>query len=249
MLFPPQLDEYIPQNHLARVVDLFVESLDMAALGIRENNQETGRASYDLKVMMKLSLYGYSQGGRSSRRLERLTYKNTAHMWLTGNLHPDYRRIARFRQQNLSVTREILKKTLELYRTVDGELAEVVFADGTKVFANVSDDATVTEEKIKRLEGVANRILKEEKDCAACSLQSGCYQKKVRSYGRQVMVLDDREFLECYEDVIGVIKSCLGFRRFLLKWLAKVRGAWNLMVVAYNLIKFPGCVSRLLAYA
>ncbi|MEO0069056.1 MAG: transposase [candidate division WOR-3 bacterium] len=164
MLFPPQLDEWIPQNHPARVVDLFVDSLDMAALGIRENNQETGRPSYDPKLMMKLLLYGYSQGERSSRKLERLTYENTAYIWLTGNLHPDYRTIARFRQQNISVMRELLKKTLEFYQAVDVALAEVVFADGTKVFANASDDATITEEKIRGLEEVASRILKEAED-------------------------------------------------------------------------------------
>jgi hypothetical protein len=82
-------------------------------------------------------------------------------MWLTEGLHPDYRTIARFRQKNISVMKKLLRKTIELYQDIGVEFDGIAFADGTKIFANASDDATVTEEKIAKLEQLAERILAE----------------------------------------------------------------------------------------
>ncbi len=96
-------------------IDYFVEALSMEELGIEEKNEETGRPSYSPRVMLKILLYGYSEGGRSSRRLERLSYENIAYIWLTGNLYPDYRAIARFREKNIGAMNGLLKKTIELY--------------------------------------------------------------------------------------------------------------------------------------
>jgi transposase len=161
MLFPPVLDEWLHKHHPVRIIDLFVESIDASALGIIENNDVNGRPSYDPKLILKLLLYGYSEGERSSRKLERLTYENVAFMWLTESLHPDYRTIARFRQRNITVMKELLRKTIELYQRVGVEFNGIAFADGTKIFANASDDATMTEEKIRKLEQLAEKILAE----------------------------------------------------------------------------------------
>lgn len=161
MLFPPILDEWLPKNHPARMIDFFVESFDTNTLGIVENNEVTGRPSYNPKAVLKLLLYGYSYGERSSRKLERLSYENVAFMWLTEGLHPDYRTIARFRQKNISAMKELLRKTIELYQNVGVEFSGIAFADGTKIFANASDSATVTEEKIAKLEQLAEKILAE----------------------------------------------------------------------------------------
>jgi len=161
MLFPPILDEWLPKNHPARIIDLFVESIDTKILGVVENNETTGRPSYSPKVILKLLLYGYSEGERSSRKLERFTYENIAFMWLIESLHPDYRTIARFRQKNITVMKELLRKTIELYQNVGVEFNGIAFADGTKIFANASDDATMTEEKIGKLEQLAEKILAE----------------------------------------------------------------------------------------
>ena len=161
MLFPPLLDEWLPRHHPARIIDLFVESIDPKALGIVENNDVTGRPSYSPKKILKLLLYGYSEGERSSRKLERLTYENIAFMWLIETLHPDYRTIARFRQKNITVMKELLRKTIELYQNVGVEFNGIAFADGTKIFANASDDATMTEKKIAKLEQLAEKILAE----------------------------------------------------------------------------------------
>lgn len=67
LLFPPIIEDWIPQTHPARIIDLFVESLNTKTLGIEENNDLTGRPNYEPKLLLKIILYGYSNGERSSR--------------------------------------------------------------------------------------------------------------------------------------------------------------------------------------
>jgi transposase len=164
LLFPPIIEDWIPQTHPARIIDLFVESLDPKSLGVVENNDFTGRPNYSPKLLLKIILYGYSNGERSSRVLERKTYEDIAYIWLTGNLHPDYRTIARFRQNNISALKSLLKETLRLYETVGIDFDGIIFSDGTKVYANANDKNIATPEKIQKLEKIAEAILNEAKD-------------------------------------------------------------------------------------
>lgn len=164
LLFPPIIEDWVPQTHPARIIDLFVESLDTKTLGIEENNDLTGRPNYEPKLLLKIILYGYSNGERSSRVLERKTYEDVAYIWLTGNLHPDYRAIARFRQNNISALKALLKETLRLYETVGIDFDSIIFSDGTKVYANANDKNIVTLERIQKLEKLAEAILNEAGD-------------------------------------------------------------------------------------
>lgn len=164
LLFPPIIEDWIPQTHPARIIDLFVENLDPKTLGIVENNDLTGRPNYEPKLLLKIILYGYSNGERSSRVLERKTYEDIAYIWLTGNLHPDYRTIARFRQNNISALKALLKETLRLYETVGIDFDGIIFSDGSKVYANANAKNIATIEKLQKLEELAERILNEAGD-------------------------------------------------------------------------------------
>ena len=98
-LFPASLEELIPQEHFCRVIDAFVNRLDMQKLGfIRAEAAETGRPGYDPRDLLKLYLYGYLQQIRSSRRLENECRRNVELMWLLGRLCPDHKSIAEFRR-------------------------------------------------------------------------------------------------------------------------------------------------------
>src|SRR6266849_10224545 len=98
-LFPATLEELIPQDHVWRVIDAFVDRLDMAGLGFeRADPAETGRPGYDPRDLLKLYLYRYLQQIRSSRRLENECRRNVELMWLLGRLCPDYKTIAEFRR-------------------------------------------------------------------------------------------------------------------------------------------------------
>ena len=100
-LFPLTLEELIPGDHVCRVIDAFVDRLDMAGLGFeRAEAAETGRPGYDPRDLLKLYLYGYLQQIRSSRRLESECRRNIELMWLLGRLAPDHKTIAEFRRMH-----------------------------------------------------------------------------------------------------------------------------------------------------
>jgi transposase len=89
-LFPSTLDELIPDDHVCRVIEAFVNRLDMSELGfVRAEPAETGRPGYDPRMLLKLYLYGYLQQVRSSRRFEAECQRNLEVMWLLGRLVPD----------------------------------------------------------------------------------------------------------------------------------------------------------------
>ena len=98
-LFPVVLDDLVPPDHMCRVVDAFVEQLNMDKLGFeRAQAAKTGRPGYDPRALLKLYLYGYLNQIRSSRRLEAECIRNVELMWLLGRLYPDHKSIAEFRR-------------------------------------------------------------------------------------------------------------------------------------------------------
>jgi len=100
-MFPVTLEELIPQDHLCRVIEAFVERMDMAGLSFeRAEAAETGRPGYDPRDLLKLYLYGYLQQVRSSRRLEAECKRNVEVMWLVGRLQPDRRPECREKQHS-----------------------------------------------------------------------------------------------------------------------------------------------------
>ena len=108
-MLPPTIEEYVGEKDPVRVYDAFVEALDMGELGIEVDENKVGNSAYEPKAMLKLLIYGYSYGWRSSRKLERALHHNVSFMWLTGGLKPDHKTIANFRREN----KEALKKVLE----------------------------------------------------------------------------------------------------------------------------------------
>ena len=101
-LFPQSVDEYISTDAPVRAYDVIVDSLDFDALGIEVNSHKVGCPQYDPIVMLKLLVYGYSYGIRSSRKLEREIHYNLSFIWLAGGLKPDHKTIAEFRRKNKS---------------------------------------------------------------------------------------------------------------------------------------------------
>ncbi|UCE77613.1 MAG: transposase, partial [Gammaproteobacteria bacterium] len=99
-LFPERLDDYIAEESAVRVIDVFVDELDLSGLGFRTEPSDTGRPGYDPAMMLKLFIYGYLNRVHSGRRLEREAQRNVELMWLTGRLAPDFKTIADFRKDN-----------------------------------------------------------------------------------------------------------------------------------------------------
>ena len=158
-LFPSTLDELIPADHVCRVIDAFVDRLDMAALGFeRAEPEETGRPGYDPRDLLKLYLYGYLQQVRSSRRLENECRRNVEAMWLLHRLMPDHKSIAEFRRMHSEAVSEAGAELIQFARSLGLVRGEWVAIDGSK-FRAVSSVGSVRErEAVKRyLESLWNQ--------------------------------------------------------------------------------------------
>ena len=166
ILFPQSIDEYIPQDSPVRAYDVFVDTLDFEQLGIEIEPGKVGCPQYDPKIMLKLLVYGYSYGVRSSRKLERETHYNLSFIWLTGGVKPDHKTIAEFRRNNKSALTKVLKQCARL--CIDLGLIEgnTLFVDGSKFRANASIGNIWTKEKgLKHLEKIDNRITEILSEC------------------------------------------------------------------------------------
>lgn len=140
-LLPECLDDYIGEDNPVRVVDAFVEELDLHALGFEgADPAATGRPSYHPSVLLKLYIYGYLNRIQSSRRLEREAQRNVELMWLTGRLAPDFKTIADFRRGNGVGIRNVCRKSIVLCRQLNLFSEGVVAIDGSKFKAVNSRD-------------------------------------------------------------------------------------------------------------
>lgn len=132
-MFPVSLDELLPEDHPARVIEAYVASLKLLELGFeRALAQATGRPGYDPADLLKLYLYGYLNRIRSSRRLERECQRNVELMWLLGRLAPDFKTIADFRKDNGAAFVRVCGAFVQFCREaelVDGDLVAI---DGSK---------------------------------------------------------------------------------------------------------------------
>ena len=149
-LLPECLDDYIGEDNPVRVIDVFIEELDLTGLGFDGvAPADTGRPAYHPAVMLKIYVYGYLNRLQSSRRLERETQRNVELMWLIGRLTPDFKTIADFRKDNGEAIRRVCRQFVELSRQL-GLLGEAVVAiDGSKFKAVNNRDKNFTPHKLK----------------------------------------------------------------------------------------------------
>jgi transposase len=114
-LLPESLDDYVSDTNPVRVVDVFVNELDLAKLGFDGVIPAvTGRPAYHPAILLKIYIYGYLNRVQSSRRLEREAQRNVELMWLTGRLMPDFKTIANFRKDNSKATRGVCRQFVVL---------------------------------------------------------------------------------------------------------------------------------------
>jgi transposase len=150
LLFPERLDDWIGEENPVRVIDAFVEELDLKGLGFEGAvPAETGRPAYDPATLLKIYIYGYLNRVQSSRRLEREAQRNIEVVWLTGRLMPDFKTIADFRRDNGLAIRKVCVRFIELCREMKLFSEAVVAIDGSKFKAVNNRDRNFTAQKIK----------------------------------------------------------------------------------------------------
>ena len=151
VLLPEYLDEYVSEENPVRVIDVFVDELDLAALGFAGVAPEaTGRPAYHPGLLLKIYVYGYINQITSSRRLEREAGRNVEMMWLTQRLAPDFKTIADFRKDNGLAIRAACRQFIALCRKLDLFADAVAAIDGSKFKAVNTRDKNFTRASIKR---------------------------------------------------------------------------------------------------
>lgn len=158
-LLPNCIEEYVQGDAPVRAYDAFVDALDFKELGIDLDSRRVGNSQYDPKAMLKLLVYGYSYGVKSSRKLEREVYNNLSFIWLMGGLKPDHKTIAEFRRKNKKALKKVLKQCVRLCIKLDLIAGNVLFVDGTKIRANAGRNKTHGKEWYeKNLSKITQRI-------------------------------------------------------------------------------------------
>src|ERR1700733_124340 len=151
VLLPEFLDDYVSEENPVRVIEAFVEALDLGTLGFAgEVAEATGRPGYHPGLLLKIYVYGYINQIASSRRLERESQRNVEMMWLTGRLAPDFKTIADFRKDNGAAIRAACRQFVELCRRLELFTHAVAAIDGSKFKAGNARDKNFTPPSIQR---------------------------------------------------------------------------------------------------
>ena len=201
-LFPEQLEDYVAEDNPVRVIDVFVDELDLGELGFSGvDPAATGRPSYHPSVLLKLYIYGYLNRVQSSRRLEREAGRNVEVMWLTGRLVPDHKTIADFRKDNGPAIRKVCSRFVALCRQL-GLLAEASVAiDGSKFKAVNNRDRNFTAAKMKR------RMAQIEESVARYLHQLDSADRQEPSLARTMRTTRLKEKIERLKEEMGRLKG------------------------------------------
>ena len=148
-LFPEQLDDYVIEDNPVRVIDVFIDGLDLSGLGFKTEPADTGRPAYHPSTMLKLFIYGYLNRIQSSRRLEREAGRNVELMWLLGRLAPDFKTIADFRKDNTQAIKRVCREFVLICRKLNLFTESLVAIDGSKFKAVNNRNRNFTQAKIK----------------------------------------------------------------------------------------------------
>lgn len=156
-LLPPSVDDYVPEDAPVRIVSEMIDGMDHRRLYARYKGG--GAPAYDPKMMLKLIVFAYSQGVRSSRKIDAALRQDLRFMFLSQMSRPDFRTIARFRRDNLEAIGSAFRETVRIGMGMGLVLLEHVSVDGTKLEANVSGKETYGRARLEKiLESIDKRI-------------------------------------------------------------------------------------------
>ncbi|EQD45251.1 transposase, IS4 family protein, partial [mine drainage metagenome] len=149
LLLPPNLDEWLPEGHLARFIgELVDDKIDLTSFTEGYDNATGGRLAFHPALLLKLWLYGYSVGTPTSRKVARATFDDLAFRWLAADQHPSYSTLARFRERNLGHFHALFLQVLKLCQEADLIGGTRMALDGTKVKASASKHRAMSHGKM-----------------------------------------------------------------------------------------------------
>jgi transposase len=195
-LLPECVDDYVSEDNPVRVVEAFVDQLDLREMGFEAIDPEaTGRPGFHPSVMLKIYLYGYLNRVQSSRRLEHETQRNVELMWLTGRLMPDHKTIANFRRDNGKAIRRVCRQFIVLCRELNLFAHSLVAIDGSKFKAVNNRDKNFTAAKMQRRLAAINESIEryltsmdtaDRAEPEVAALKKGRLQEKIDALKQQM---------------------------------------------------------------
>src|SRR5690349_14193251 len=202
-LLPYCLEDYVSQENPVRVIEVFINELDLASLGfLGMTPAATGRPAYHPSMLLKIYLYGYLNRIQSSRRLEHEALRNVELMWLTGRLAPDFKTIADFRKDNGAAIRSVCRQFVELCRGLKLFTGAVVAIDGSKFKAVNNRDKNYTVAKVTgRMEQVNASIARylraldqaDREESEVAEAKSVRLKEKIAGLRQQMQALKEME--------------------------------------------------------
>lgn len=212
---PDSIEEYVSEDNPVRVIDAFVDSLDLAGMGFTKSiPADTGCPPYNPADLLKLYIYGYFNRIRSSRKLKTECGRNVEAMWLMGKLQPDFRTISDFRKENAKRIKQVFREFVKLCDKLKLYNKELIAVDGTKVRAQNSDDkcfnADILQKKLANIdEHIAeylrmmekNDIAEKDEEMTAEQVKAALAEistrkEKYEGYLRELMETDKTQILE-----------------------------------------------------
>jgi transposase len=195
-LLPECVEDYVGEDNPVRVVEAFVNQLDLREMGFEGVDPEaTGRPAYHPAALLKIYLYGYLNRVQSSRRLEHETQRNIELMWLTGRLMPDFKTIANFRKDNGKAIRQVCRQFIVLCRELNLFSHALVAIDGSKFKAVNNRDKNFTAAKMKRRMAAVNESIEryltsmdtaDRAEPEVAALKKGRLQEKIEALKQQM---------------------------------------------------------------
>ncbi len=201
-LLPDTLDDYVDEDHPVRVIDAFIDNLDLVELGFsKATTKTTGRKPYNPADLLKLYVYGYLNQVRSSRRLEKECHRNLEVIWLIKRLSPDFKTIADFRKENASAIKGACQAFIQFCRQADLLTGRLVAIDGSKFKAAASKDRALTRKQLrerrKRVEWLVdtylNQLAKADGEDVNVEMESDHVQRALQRLEVEGVQLDDIE--------------------------------------------------------
>ncbi len=192
-LFPERLEDFVSEDNAVRVIDVFVDELDLSGLGFKAEPSELGSPAYHPATLLKIYIYGYLNQIQTSRRLEREAHRNVELMWLVRRLTPTYKTIADFRKDHGEAIRLVGREFVLLCRKLDLFTEAFVAIDGSKFKAVNNRDRNLTKAKLKRrIEQIDQSIER--------------YLSQIESADRRETLVA-KEKSQCLQDKIEILKG------------------------------------------
>jgi transposase len=141
-MFPESISSYISEEDPVRVYDVFIDAINLNTIGINKSENKIGSSAYDPQTMLKILVYAYSYGWKSSRKIERALHHNLSFIWLAGGLKPDHKTLSNFRKKHKKAFKKLLYQCARVCYDLELIVGNCLFVDGSKMRANAGKDQT-----------------------------------------------------------------------------------------------------------